>query len=258
MGHDQKKQLRTPRTRVCLTFHASTPGFRDKLCEAFGIEGKPRKTTRDDIRVKNAERRAQVEKEATRSRAEPKHVREGMLGDTGEKSINGLANVNLSEVVTDLLVRGFIITGVSFRQEAKVDQKKGAFLPTNKQKWKVRIHFTDPMDIGPGSKYKHEPELEASLLDFLEDHVASLVHVWDDNPDGSANIEAIGEAQGKPKKLHSLRFDKNPRRRDELSFYYDDIPGLGAEQQGEAIPSPKTAGLTFSPFSEALKTKLGR
>lgn len=257
MSHNQKRQLRTPRTRVCLTFHASTPEFRDKLCEAFGLEGKPRKKTRSDIRVKNAERRAQVEKEAARSREEAKHVREGMLGDTGEKSVNNLANVKLSEVVTDLLVRGFVITGKSYMQEAKVNQKKGTFLPTNKQKWKVRIYFTDPMDIGPDSKYKHEPELEDSLLDFTEDHVAAIVHGWDDNPDGSANVEAIGEAQGKPKKLHSLRFGQNPRRRGELMFYYDEMPGPGAEQQGEPIQSPKSAGLTSSPFRDALKAKLG-
>jgi hypothetical protein len=257
MSHDQKHQLRTPRTRVCLTFHASRTTFRDKLCETFGLEGKPRKTTREDIRVKNAARRAQVEKEAAKNREEPKHVREGMLGDTGEKSINGLPNVMLSEVYTDLLVRGFVTTGLSYMQEAKVNQRKGAFLPTNKQKAKVRVFLTDPMDIGPDSKYKHDPELEALVLDFLEEHVAEIVHVWDDNPDGSANIEAIGEAQGKPKKLNSLRFDKNPRRRNELSFYCEEMPSPGAERQREEIPSPKTAGLTSSPFRDALKAKLG-
>ncbi|MCR4256320.1 MAG: hypothetical protein NUW08_01295 [Candidatus Uhrbacteria bacterium] len=257
MSHNQKPQLRTPRTRVCVNFHASRK-FRDELFEAIGLDGKPiKRVLRDDIRVKNAERRAQVEKEAARGREEPKHVREGMLGDTGEKSLNNVPNMKLNELATDLLVRGFVITGARCIQEPKVDQTTGKFLDTNKQKWKIRVWFMDPMDIDPKSGLKHDPALEAALLDFLEEYVASLVHVWDDNPDGSANIEAIGKAQGKPKKLHSLHFGKNPRRRGELSFYYDEV-GLGAEQQSEAIPSPKTAGLTFSPFSEALKTKLGR
>lgn len=225
---DDQKTHATPRSRILLNFHTKSPSARDKLNQALGLKGKPlKKRTRDDIRVKNVERRGRVEQEAAKSGVAPQHARPGMHGDTGSQVFgsSGLPNVSLREIVSDLLARNFIITGAEPIQEPQVDSK-GEFEKTNKQKWVDRVYFTNPDDIDEKTPYKHEPELEQRLHDLLADEEIGfdVVHVWDDNPDGSATVNAVysGNIQ-KRSVINVLRFDRDPTKRTRDIIFFRKI-----------------------------------
>lgn len=227
MATSDGNKLHTPRSRVCIVFNVNTPKGRDMLLRAFGLDGEPIKVAkRDDIRVKNAARRAEVEKQAAAEGADPQlaHDRPGMLGDTGVKAIDNLHGVMLDEVITDLLVRGFVVTGAQCKQESQVNRKTGRFTDTNKLKWKIRVWFTDPSELDPDPKGEglHSNEaLAESLTHFLNDTVCGIVHVWE-NPDNSANIEAIAMGPAPTDEKLMVRKLRFGRSHNQLAFYHEE------------------------------------
>ncbi len=231
----QAQKLHTPRSRVCISFNVNTPRGRDLLFRTLGLDGQPINVVmRDDIRVKNAARRAEVEKQAAAEGADPQlaHARPGMLGDTGVRVIENLKGVMLDEVMTDLLARGFVVTGAHCKQEPQVNRGDGRFQKTNKQKWKIRVFFTDPADLDPdpkGEGLHHNEAVEASLIKFLEETVCGIVHVWDGNPDGSANIEAINMSPAPTDEKMEVRKIRFGRSHHRLGFYHEEAElGPGA------------------------------
>ncbi len=252
MATSDNSQGRTPRSKVCFNFHAATPEERDRYCTALGLDTRPgQKETADDIRVENKARRDQVERQAGASGTPAQHARPGVYCDTGKRSIRGLKGVMLDEAMSDLLVRALIVTGALCIESPKIDRHTGRFSKNSGPKWTIRVWFTDPAN----ADYGHDVELETKLAAFLKGSVCSIVHVWDDNPDGSANVEVIDVGCAMPDVVQKLRFGHHPRNlHDGLVFYHESCQLRTAEPEGTVIASPPR--LTVS-FGDILRARLG-
>lgn len=164
------------------------------------------------------------------------------------RSLHNLKSVMLDEAVDELLRLGYVITGAPSFEDRLSD---------NVVKRKIRIWFSNPSDLGRpdpnGNRIERTEGVETRLVAFLKENVARIVHVKDDNADGSSCIICIGIQPREPGPVLKLHFNRSEQ---DAGFVFSHVLET-VVLDGTRIDSPRRAGLTVT-FAEILRERLGR
>lgn len=221
MAISDEKKNEMPRERIWINLEiASKEGF-DIVRTKLGIFDQPVK------RTKRTDSAGEQPAAATTSR-----------------SLHNIKNVVLGEAVGDLRKIGYVVTGAPAFEDRLAD---------GKTKRRVRVWLSKPEDLGKpdsdGNPITRDEALETRVVAFLEETVASYIHVKDDNADGSACIIAIVLKPRDGSHTQSLRFGEATA--NGFAFYHEPT-----SPERTRVESPRRTGLTQT-FGDVLKQKLG-